>query len=51
MATIREIGLIFSCFIFKLINKFNLTRPLVQIGNSFLDLSVYKDIGIVEILD
>ena len=34
-----------------LINKFNLTRPLVQVGNSFIDLSVYKDIGIVEILD
>ena len=34
-----------------LINKFNLTRPLVQVGNSFIDLSVKKDIGIVEILD
>ena len=34
-----------------LINKFNLTRPLVQIGNSFIDLSVRKDIGIQEILD
>lgn len=34
-----------------LINKFNLTRPLVQIGNSFIDLSVRKDIGINEILD
>lgn len=34
-----------------LINKFNLTRPLIQIGNSFIDLSVRKDIGIQEILD
>lgn len=34
-----------------LINKFNLTRPLVQIGNSFIDLSIRKDLGINEILD
>lgn len=34
-----------------LINKFNLTRPLIQVGNSFIDLSARKDISIVEILD
>ncbi len=34
-----------------LINKFNLTRPLVQIGNSFIDLAVRKDLAIKEILD
>lgn len=34
-----------------LINKFNLTRPLVQIGNSFIDLAVRKDLTIKEILD
>ena len=34
-----------------LINKFNLTRPLVQIGNSFIDLAIRKDLSILEILD
>lgn len=34
-----------------LINKFNLTRPLVQIGSSFIDLAIRKDLSIVEILD
>lgn len=34
-----------------LINKFNLTRPLVQIGNSFIDLAVRKDLVIKELLD
>lgn len=34
-----------------MINKFNLTRPLVQIGNSFIDLAVRKDLVIKEILD
>ena len=35
-----------------LINKYNLTRPLVQIGkSSFIDLAVRKDISILEVLD
>ncbi len=34
-----------------LINKFNLTRPLVQIGNSFIDLAVRNDLVIKELLD
>ena len=34
-----------------LINEFNLTRPLIQTGNSFIDLSVRKNLSIVEILD
>lgn len=34
-----------------LINKYNLTRPLVQIGSSFIDLAVHKELTIKEILD
>lgn len=35
-----------------LINKYDLTRPLIQAGKStFIDLSVRKDISIVEVLD
>lgn len=35
-----------------LINKYNLTRPLVQVGkSSFIDLAVRKDISIIEVLD
>ena len=34
-----------------LINKFNLTRPLVQVGSNFIDLAIRKDLGIKEILN
>lgn len=35
-----------------LINKYNLTRPLVQVGkSSFIDLSTRKDLSIIEVLD
>lgn len=34
-----------------LINKYALTRPLVQIGNSFIDLTSRNDITITKILD
>lgn len=34
-----------------LINKYNLSRPLVQVGSSFLDLAVRNDIFIKELLD
>lgn len=34
-----------------LINKYNLTRPLVQVANKFIDLAVRKDLTIKEILD
>ena len=34
-----------------LINKYNLTRPLVQIGSTFLDLAARTDLHIKELLD
>lgn len=34
-----------------LINKYNLTRPLVQVDSNFIDLAVRKDLTIKEILD
>ena len=34
-----------------LINKFNLTRPLVQSGSCFIDLSLRPDLQITEVLD
>lgn len=35
-----------------LINKYDLTRPLIQVGKStFIDLSVRKELSIVEVLD
>ena len=34
-----------------LINKFNLTRTLVQVGSNFIDLAIRKDLGIKEILN
>ena len=34
-----------------LINKYNLTRPLVQIGSTFLDLATRTDLHIKELLD
>ncbi len=34
-----------------LINKFNVSRPLVQVGASFLDLATRNDLSIKELLD
>ena len=34
-----------------LINKFNVTRPLVQLRESFLDLAIRNDLSIKELLD
>lgn len=34
-----------------LINKYNLSRPLVQVGSSFVDLNIRTDLQIVELLD
>ena len=34
-----------------LFNKYNILRPLVQVGTGFVDLALRKDLNIVELLD